>query len=57
MSADARWQASRLREKYARVFAVPIIEVEIDDEGFYDRYFVFAPKYPNLPKWDTGDCP
>lgn len=57
MSANARRQGSRLREKYAKVFKIPIAEVEMSDEGFYDRYFVFAPKHPELPRWDTGDCP
>lgn len=58
MSANARRQASRLREKYARVFKIPIEDVVVvDDGGFYDRYFVFSPEHPSLPKWDTGDCP
>lgn len=56
MSSNARWQASRLREKYAKVFKVPLSEVELDDGGYYDRYIVHAPKHPSLPKWDTGDC-
>jgi hypothetical protein len=57
MSANARWQASRLREKYARVFGVPLEDVELNDNGFYDRFVVEAPKHPGLPRWDTGDCP
>ena len=57
MSARARWQASRLREKYARVFKVSLEEVEIESEGYADRFFVFAPKHPDLPKWDTGVLP
>jgi hypothetical protein len=56
MSSNARWQASRLREKYALVFGLPLDEVEITDDGYYDRYFVLAPKHPEFPRWDTGDC-
>lgn len=57
MSGNARWQSSRLREKYARTFGIPLDDVVEEQDGWPDRYFVFAPKHPELPRWGTGTCP
>jgi len=57
MSANARTEGEKLRRKYASNFKVPIEDVELDDRGWPDRYYVWAPRRPELPTWDTGDCP
>ena len=57
MSASARTEGEKLRRKYAKNFGVPLADVELDDRGHPDRYYVRAPSRPELPTWDTGDCP
>lgn len=56
MSSNCRATLSKLRQRYAKAFDIPIEEVEMeewpDDEGC-----VYAPKHPELPKWTTGFCP
>ena len=55
MSALARAEGAKLRQKYARTFDVPLSEVVMEDRGQPDRYFVHAPQRPELPTWDTGE--
>ena len=50
MSAKQRAEASKLRERYARVFTVPLADVEIvylpDDDAVV--------RAPGLPEWSLG---
>lgn len=54
MSANQRRRAEELRAKYARVFKVPISDVQIEYlEGETARVQA-APAYPGLPVWTIG---
>lgn len=46
-----RHQANMLREKYARVFAVPLEDVELEDHG--NNIYVWCPKHAGLPRWSV----
>ena len=56
MSARASASAARLREKFSRMFSVPLELVQVTNWGV-DNYRVHCPSRPDLPKWETGETP
>lgn len=56
MSANCRARLSELQYRYSKVFEIPLEEVETRELPDNDGE-VFAPNYPDLPRWTTGNCP
>lgn len=56
MSANCRATLSKLRERYVKTFKVNAEDV-VMEEWPGDEGCVYAPKHPDLPRWETGPCP
>jgi hypothetical protein len=52
MSAKARADLAKLRQRYAKHFGVPLDDVE--EREYPDDCVVSCPKRPDLPEWSLG---